>query len=236
MANIFEDFINKFRDAQIGAQTRATYSADRAFNHVLKSPKNGVVPSLDAFLTDEQKAKASDAQSKWRVHHGAGNSSNYDKVWGFEDDKAHYSDIGSTKSSDTNKLTWRGYTVTPKGDEGASKNFLVGYDDKGRIAGVRDMSEDGSMYGYYGKDLLKSFFSQFDRDATSYKVWQNEDYGDGDGRSAIIFDSDKKNKPFIPSQIFKNRDLKPLLVTPPSSPSSLPKIDETFLNNYRSSK
>lgn len=143
------------------------------------------------------------------------------QVWGFEEDKSLYGDVNPDNVEETDALTWRDYTVTPKGDERASKNFSVGYDNKGRIAGVRSKEDDGKTYGYYGKDLLKNFFSKFDRDATSYKVWQNEDYGDGRGQAAIVFDSDEDNAPFIPSNIFKNNALAPLPIPPVKSPDEL---------------
>lgn len=165
----------------------------------------------------------------------------HQKVWGFEQDKSRYSDVDPYNTKATDSLTWRDYTVTPKNDERSSKNFSIGYDKNGRIAGVRSKEDNGEVLGYYGKDLLKKFFSQFDRDATSYRVWQNESYdngdGTGDGQASIIFDSDEDDAPFVPSTIFKNIGLAPLPRPRQRipSPDELPPIDEApvFFTNYR---
>lgn len=171
-------------------------------------------------------------------------------VWGFEQDKSRYSDINPNDTKATDALTWRDYTVTPKNDERSSKNFSVGYDKNGRIAGVRSKNDNGETYGYYGKDLLKNFFSQFDRDATSYRVWQNETYDNGDGtgrgEASIVFDSDEDNAPFIPSTIFRDRPLRiidfapsePIFVQEPrgagrDSGTETPVSDEEFTKQWR---
>lgn len=146
----------------------------------------------------------------------------HQKVWGFEQDKSRYKDV--TDASDPelmNSFTWRDYTVTPKNDERKSVNFSIAYDENGNIAGVmkKDEGFDDGRYGMvyptvFGRDNLKKFFSQFDRDATSYRVWQNESYDNGDGtgsgQAGIIFDSDEDDAPFVPSTIFKNKSIGPI--------------------------
>lgn len=172
----------------------------------------------------------------------------HQKAWGFEEDKNRYSDVTDTNNPNlVTSFTWRDYTVTPKNDERKSVNFSIAYDKNGNIAGVmkRDEGEDdgdsGRVYPVvFGRDNLKKFFSQFDRDATSYRVWQNESYDDGtgtgNGQASVIFDSDEDDAPFIPSTIFKDRALAPLQYPTNDIPSpyDLPKIDvPSFYTNYR---
>lgn len=199
---IFSDFIKNFRET-LAAANKAQSSTD------IPSGETRTLERIPT-LVDEN---------------------GHQKVWGFEQDKSRYKDV--TDASDPelmNSFTWRDYTVTPKNDERKSVNFSIAYDGNGNIAGVmkKDEGFDDGRYGMvyptvFGRDNLKKFFSQFDRDATSYRVWQNESYdngdGTGDGQASIIFDSDEDDAPFVPSTIFKNIGLAPLPRNRQNTPS-----------------
>ncbi len=173
----------------------------------------------------------------------------HQKVWGFEQDKSRYRDVADASNPELmNSFTWRDYTVTPKNDERKSVNFSIAYDEDGNIAGVMKKDDglndgrNGKAYPIvFGRDNLKKFFSQFDRDATSYRVWQNESYdngdGTGDGQASIIFDSDEDDAPFVPSTIFKNVGLAPLPRRRQNIPSpyDTPSLEDApvFFTNYR---
>ena len=137
------------------------------------------------------------------------------RVWGFEQDKSRYNDVKDLNNPKImDSFSWRDYTITPKNDETKSVNLSIAYGKDGRIAGVMKKDEgfdmgNGKVYPtVFGRENLKKFFSQFDRDATSYRVWQNEDYGDGRGEASIVFDSDEDDAPFVPSTIFKDQPIR----------------------------
>lgn len=120
----------------------------------------------------------------------------YQQVWGFEQDKANY---GDERNGDN--LNWRSLTVL-NNDTGDEVKFDVGYDTDGRISGVRDHKSDGTTMGYYGKDLVSSFFkNNFDRDATDYTFF---DVDEGDGSKWVLFDSEHDGA-FIPSEALNNQ-------------------------------
>ena len=113
------------------------------------------------------------------------------EVWGFEEDKTNYGDIAA---KDGDSLTWRPITAH-NDDDGTELNFSVGYDQNGKISGVRQAIA-GTVRGYYGKDMLEHFFqSNFDRDATNYSIF---DADNGSGNRWVIFNS-KNDGAFIPS-------------------------------------
>lgn len=135
----------------------------------------------------------------------------YAPVWGFETDKYSYADV-APEEVDKSSLTWRDYTIT-NDDEGedAFVKIKIGYDDDGRIANVIQDYGDGTSRDYSGREGIKRFFSMFDRDATNYTVRQEQTFdlpdGTKGGAAAIIYDSKSSDTPFIPSMIFKNRNL-----------------------------
>ena len=70
------------------------------------------------------------------------------EVWGFEEDKANYGDIAA---KDGDSLAWRNVTAH-NDDDGTEIEFSVGYDQDGKISGVR--KKDGNkITGYYGNLL-----------------------------------------------------------------------------------
>lgn len=134
------------------------------------------------------------------------------EVWGFEEDKANYGDIAA---KDGDSLAWRNVTAH-NDDDGTEIEFSVGYDQDGKISGVR--KKDGNkITGYYGKDMVKSFFqSNFDRDATNYSIF---DADNGSGNRWVIFNS-KNDGAFIPSDAL-SMDRK-------SQRISKPQVDEPY--------
>lgn len=192
---MFEDFIKRFREVANQAEQKA---ADAAKNVTFSSSSTDIPSDKKRYI---EKAPT------------LVDENGHQKAWGFEEDKRRYADVTDlTNPKVMNSFTWRDYTVTPKNDERKSVNFSVAYDKDGSIAGIMKKDEgepDGNGMVYptaFGRDKIKKFFSQFDRDATSYRVWQNEG-GDGYGQAEIIFDSDEDDAPFIPSTIFKNREI-----------------------------
>lgn len=153
----------------------------------------------------------------------------YRKVRGFEEDAKTYGNVDKDNPRETDALTWKNYSVSSKDGKKAVEKFSVGYDDMGRIAGVRSKQDDGKIYGYYGKDLLKSFFSRFNRDATQYTVWEEKNNGDGSS-ALVIFDSDNSGAPFIPSDIFRAAPR----TSQPATPLPLIPVQDTFTGNLRS--
>lgn len=169
------------------------------------------------------------------------------KVWGFEEDKSRYNDVDPRDSETINSLHWRDYSVVPRDNERGSSDFSVGYDRFGNISGIRSRGADGVARDYYGREAIKKFFSQFDRDATRYRVWQNENYGKGDNAAAMIFDSDSDTTPwsgtvgggaFIPSAIFRDY---PITIADPAPASSVNRTyigdrKNGFVQNWRRSR
>lgn len=143
------------------------------------------------------------------------------KAWGFEEDKANYGDIAA---EDGDSLAWRPITAH-NDDDGTELTFSVGYDQNGRISGVRQ-TIDGTVKGYYGKDMLKNFFqSNFDRDATNYSLYD----ADNDGSKWIIFNS-KNDGAFVPSDALNmNRKSQPL----PNPKIDTPYSVDEFVRNIR---
>lgn len=118
------------------------------------------------------------------------------EVWGFEEDKANY---GNERNGDN--LTWRNLSVK-NNDTGETFDMSIGYDKNGRISGVQKFSDPTHSMGYYGQDLVGSFFKEnFDRDATDYTIFDEDD---GSGQKWVLFDT-KNDGAFIPSQAISSR-------------------------------
>ena len=121
------------------------------------------------------------------------------RVWGFDQDKVNYGN-----ERDGSKLTWRSLTAH-NNDTGEDIKIDVGYDNDGRISGVRQWDSGSKAFGHYGQDSVGSFFKKnFNRDATDYTIFDNID--PGDGRKYVVFDS-KNDGAFIPS-VALNKDRK----------------------------
>lgn len=147
------------------------------------------------------------------------------RVWGFDEDKINYGN-----ERDGEKLSWRSMTAR-NNDTGDDLKFDVGYDKNGRISGVREWKNDDMPMGYYGRDLVGSFFKKnFDRDATDYTIFDNTSRDDGD--KYIIFDS-KNDGSFIPSvSLDRNRRSFSVPDTSDAIDTEAKSMSE-FLKNYR---
>lgn len=114
----------------------------------------------------------------------------YQQVHGFEQDKDNYGD-----ERDASKLDWFSYTAN-NNDTGDKMTFEVGYDEDGKINGIRQW-EGPAQKSYFGKELVKDFFkNNFDRDATDYTIYSSRP--SWDGSRDVWFDS-KSDGEFIPS-------------------------------------
>ena len=130
------------------------------------------------------------------------------KVWGFEEDKANYSD--GKKFED---LNWRD-VVARNNDTGQEFKFSVGYDQDGKIAGAKTKIDDKTSRGYIGKDSVSNFFrSNFDRDATDYSIFDDRN----DGNRWLIFGS-KHDGAFIPSYALGSNRRSQLVPVPEQRP------------------
>lgn len=136
--------------------------------------------------------------------------------WGWDDEKESYSDAGSAKAGgDSSNLQWMSYTVRDN-DNDRERRIDVGYDNDGRISGVREFSgkdPDTGYYGatgYYGKQAIADFFKDnFDMDATNYTVssapvdiYDPNDVPQEYHNQATVFFDSQADGPFIPSRIF----------------------------------
>lgn len=170
----WSDFFNNLRDAVARAQAGATKSA----NDFLTTP-TAVVQPLQKMASGQQNSSKKP----------------YQQVWGFEQDKANY---GNERNGDN--LIWRDLSVV-NNDTGDRFSMSVGYDNDGKISGVRK-SENGKVTGYYGQDLVGDFFkNSFDRDATDYSIY---DADDGSGEDWLLFSS-KYDGAFVPSDALNSR-------------------------------
>lgn len=115
------------------------------------------------------------------------------EVIGFEEDKANYGD-----TRDASKLDWFGYTAL-NNDTGQKMTFEVGYDQDGKINGVRQW-EGPAQKSYLGREAVSQFFkSNFDRDATNYSIYDSTPGGAiSHGYRPVWFDSEMDGA-FIPS-------------------------------------
>lgn len=114
----------------------------------------------------------------------------YQQVFGFEQDKANYGN-----ERDGSSLSWRKLDVQ-NNDTGDSFQMFVGYDSDGKISGVRKFIDDKKTESYYGKELVGDFFKHnFDRDATDYTIFDEDD---GGGFRWVLFDT-KNDGSFVPS-------------------------------------
>lgn len=145
------------------------------------------------------------------------------KVWGFEEDKANYSD--GKKFED---LTWRD-VVARNNDTGKEFKFSVGYDQDGKIAGAKTKIDDKTSRGYIGKDSVSNFFrSNFDRDATDYSIFDDRN----DGNRWLIFDS-KHDGAFIPSYALGSNRRSQLVPVPEQRPDKPITTLEDSIDNIR---